>query len=114
VPVEVRSSRKMALAMRWLIDSARKRGENTMPKKLAAELIDARKTVAAPSRSAKKPTAWPKPTRHSPTTAGEFDGLVKQAGQHHFGACCLAVPEGLRQSEGRRKAAFGHPEIQEI
>ena len=41
VPVEVRSSRKMALAMRWLIDSARKRGENTMPKKLDAELIDA-------------------------------------------------------------------------
>ncbi|HFJ9785693.1 TPA: 30S ribosomal protein S7 [Stenotrophomonas maltophilia] len=41
VPVEVRSSRKMALAMRWLIDSARKRGENTMPKKLAAELADA-------------------------------------------------------------------------
>ena len=41
VPVEVRSSRKMALALRWLIDSARKRGENTMPKKLAAELLDA-------------------------------------------------------------------------
>ena len=41
VPVEVRSSRRMALAMRWLIDSARKRGENSMPRKLAAELIDA-------------------------------------------------------------------------
>ncbi len=41
VPVEVRSSRRMALAMRWLIDAARKRGENTMPRKLAAELIDA-------------------------------------------------------------------------
>ncbi len=41
VPVEVRSSRRMALAMRWLIDSARKRGENTMPRKLAAELLDA-------------------------------------------------------------------------
>ena len=41
VPVEVRASRKMALAMRWLIDSARKRGENTMPRKLAAELLDA-------------------------------------------------------------------------
>ena len=39
--VEVRASRKMALAMRWLIDSARKRGENTMPRKLAAELLDA-------------------------------------------------------------------------
>ena len=41
VPVEVRSSRRMALAMRWLIDSARKRGENTMPRKLAGELMDA-------------------------------------------------------------------------
>ena len=41
VPVEVRASRRMALAMRWLIDSARKRGENSMPRKLAAELIDA-------------------------------------------------------------------------
>ncbi len=41
VPVEVRASRKTALAMRWLIDSARKRGENSMPRKLAAELMDA-------------------------------------------------------------------------
>ena len=41
VPVEVRQSRRMALAMRWLIDSARKRGETTMPKKLAGELMDA-------------------------------------------------------------------------
>lgn len=41
VPVEVRASRKMALAMRWLIESARKRGENSMPRKLAAELLDA-------------------------------------------------------------------------
>jgi len=41
VPVEVRASRRTALAMRWLIDSARKRGENSMPRKLAAELLDA-------------------------------------------------------------------------
>ena len=41
VPVEVRSTRRTALAMRWLIDAARKRGENTMPRKLAAELLDA-------------------------------------------------------------------------
>jgi len=41
VPVEVRSSRRMALAMRWVIESARKRGENTMPKKLAGELLEA-------------------------------------------------------------------------
>ena len=41
VPVEVRSTRRTALAMRWLIDAARKRGENTMPRKLAAELLEA-------------------------------------------------------------------------
>ena len=41
VPVEVRAARRNALAMRWLIDSARKRGENSMPRKLAAELLDA-------------------------------------------------------------------------
>jgi small subunit ribosomal protein S7 len=41
VPVEVRSSRRSALAMRWLIESARKRGENSMPNKLAGELLDA-------------------------------------------------------------------------
>ncbi|WP_300621234.1 30S ribosomal protein S7 [Dokdonella sp.] len=41
VPVEVRSARRTALAMRWLIDAARKRGENTMPRKLAAELLEA-------------------------------------------------------------------------
>ena len=41
VPVEVRSSRRLALAMRWVIDSARKRGENSMARKLAGELLDA-------------------------------------------------------------------------
>jgi small subunit ribosomal protein S7 len=41
VPVEVRPSRRVALAMRWLIDSARKRSEKGMVAKLAAELLDA-------------------------------------------------------------------------
>jgi len=41
VPVEVRPARRMALAMRWTIDAARKRGENSMPRKLAGELLDA-------------------------------------------------------------------------
>jgi len=41
VPVEVRPGRRMALAMRWAIDSARKRGETSMPRKLAAELLEA-------------------------------------------------------------------------
>ncbi len=41
VPVEVRPKRQQALAMRWMIDAARKRGENTMPRRLAGELLDA-------------------------------------------------------------------------
>ena len=41
VPVEVRPSRRMALAMRWLKDFARKRGEKSMGLRLAGELIDA-------------------------------------------------------------------------
>ncbi len=41
VPVEVRSVRRSALAMRWIIDSARKRGEKSMMLKLAGELSDA-------------------------------------------------------------------------
>ena len=41
VPVEVRNERAMALAMRWIIDAARKRGEKTMVDRVANELLDA-------------------------------------------------------------------------
>jgi len=41
VPVEVRPSRRKALAMRWLVDYARSRGEKSMPQRLAGELIEA-------------------------------------------------------------------------
>jgi small subunit ribosomal protein S7 len=41
VPVEVRASRRQALAMRWIVDSARKRGEKSMAARLAGELQDA-------------------------------------------------------------------------
>jgi len=41
VPVEVRSQRQMALAMRWLVESARKRSEKSMTARLAGELMDA-------------------------------------------------------------------------
>ena len=42
-----------------------------MPRKLAAELLEAARTAAARSRSAKRPTAWRRPTRRSRTTAGK-------------------------------------------
>ena len=41
VPVEVRPQRRQTLAMRWLIDAARKRSEKTMAHRLAHELMDA-------------------------------------------------------------------------
>ncbi|MCK9468799.1 MAG: 30S ribosomal protein S7 [Porticoccaceae bacterium] len=41
VPVEVRPSRRHALAMRWLVDYARGRGEKSMRQRLAGEIIDA-------------------------------------------------------------------------
>ena len=41
VPVEVRPERREALAIRWLINAARSRNENTMEERLAGELLDA-------------------------------------------------------------------------
>ena len=41
VPVEVRPTRRNTLAMRWIIDAARKRSEKSMAKRLAGELMDA-------------------------------------------------------------------------
>jgi small subunit ribosomal protein S7 len=41
VPVEVRANRRQALALRWLVQYARLRGERTMTERLAAELMDA-------------------------------------------------------------------------
>ena len=41
VPVEVRSTRRQTLAIRWIVDLARKRSENTMTERLSGELLDA-------------------------------------------------------------------------
>jgi small subunit ribosomal protein S7 len=41
VPVEVRNDRRQALAIRWIINAARARNENTMEERLSGELLDA-------------------------------------------------------------------------
>jgi len=41
VPVEVRADRRTALAMRWLVEAARKRSEKSMDRRLAGEILDA-------------------------------------------------------------------------
>ncbi|MGS2724322.1 30S ribosomal protein S7 [Porticoccus sp. GXU_MW_L64] len=47
VPVEVRPSRRTALAMRWLVDYARNRSEKSMAQRLAGEIVDASQNKGA-------------------------------------------------------------------
>jgi small subunit ribosomal protein S7 len=47
VPMEVNSRRSTTLAIRWLVDFARKRKENTMAQRLAGEIIDASENTGA-------------------------------------------------------------------
>ncbi|MBQ8882786.1 MAG: 30S ribosomal protein S7 [Clostridia bacterium] len=47
VPMEIRPERRQTLAIRWLVDFARKRGEKTMKERLACEIIDAYNNTGA-------------------------------------------------------------------
>ncbi|HLJ68680.1 MAG TPA: 30S ribosomal protein S7 [Chloroflexota bacterium] len=51
VPVEIRGDRRRALAMRWLIRSARNRSGRSMAEKLAAELLDASQNIGETIRT---------------------------------------------------------------
>jgi len=50
VPVDVKAERRTTLALRWVIQSARARGEKTMAERLAGELLDAAKNDGAAIR----------------------------------------------------------------
>jgi ribosomal protein S7 len=67
----------MALAMRWLRESARKRSEKSMGQRLAAEMLEAQRTAVVPSRSVMKFTAWLKPTRRSRTSASNLLSKIR-------------------------------------
>jgi len=41
IPIEVRAERSVTLAMRWLVDASKKRGEKSMGMRLAGEIMDA-------------------------------------------------------------------------
>ena len=47
VPIEIRPERRQTLALRWIVDFARKRGEKTMAERLAAEVMDAANNTGA-------------------------------------------------------------------
>jgi len=50
VPVDVKAERRTTLALRWLIQAARERGEKTMAERLAGEILDATKNEGAAIR----------------------------------------------------------------
>ena len=50
VPIEIRPERRQTLALRWLVDFSRKRGEKTMAERLCAEIIDASNNTGAAVR----------------------------------------------------------------
>ena len=50
VPIEIRPERRQTLALRWIVDFARKRGEKTMAERLCAEIIDASNNSGAAVR----------------------------------------------------------------
>ena len=61
VPVEIRPSRRQALAMRWIVDAARNRNEKSMDLRLAGELQDAsQKKKALRIEKEKMFIKWPK------------------------------------------------------
>jgi len=47
VPMEIRPERRQTLALRWIVDFARKRGEKTMAERLAGEILDAANNTGA-------------------------------------------------------------------
>lgn len=76
VPVEVRPSRRLALAMRWVRDAAAN-VVKSMDLRLAGELIDASEGRGGALKNVKKYTVWLKPTKHSLTSVSNFERLIK-------------------------------------
>lgn len=81
VPIEIRPERRQTLALRWLVEFSRKRGEKTMAERLCAEIMTRATTPARLSSVRKKCTVWPRPTRRLPTIAGNFRPIVRGAAQ---------------------------------
>ena len=78
VPVEVRPSRRNALAMRWLVDVRAHGAKSLWPPVWPVNSWTLLTDVAVLSRSAKTPTVWPKPTRLLLITATKREPHSKQ------------------------------------
>ena len=76
VPVEVRSIRRNALAMRWLREAARKRSEKSMGARLAGSYLKPQRVVVERLRKGKKCIVWLSPIRHLHIT--DFDNNFRE------------------------------------
>ena len=74
VPVEVKPNRQTTLALRWLVGYAADRREKTMAERLQNEILDASNGLGAAVKKREDTHRWPRPTRPSPTTAGDVGG----------------------------------------
>jgi small subunit ribosomal protein S7 len=70
VPLEVHQERRGALAIRWIVQYARGRGENQWLIALPENFSTPPTIAAMPSRKKKTRTAWPTPTKHSRIISG--------------------------------------------
>ena len=73
VPVEVRSERALALAIRWLISSSRNRSENSMTERLSCELMEGTASRGASVKKEKILTKWLKLTKLFLTIVGKME-----------------------------------------
>ncbi len=70
VPMQVNRTRQQSLAIRWILMAVREKKGRATHEKLAEELMAAYKRKAPPCPAATTSTAWPTPTRRSPTSPG--------------------------------------------
>ena len=100
VPTEVKPNRANALAIRWLVDFARERRENTMLERLQNEVMDASNGLGAAVRRREDVTVWPRRTAPSLTIVGKFGALAVQLRMRPSPAWTRKLSSGTRTTKG--------------
>ena len=99
VPMQVNKNRQQTLSIRWLLMAAREKKGRPMAIKLADELVAAYNREGPRSPAARTCTAWPTPTRPSPTSRGERL-------RHGAGRMVLTAPTRVQSSASIRVATI--------
>ena len=84
IPVDVPPDRRVALSMRWIVGSARSRGERSMMRRLAAELVDAYNNTGSAVKSEKIRIAWQRQIKPLHTIVGNHCSASPSVGHFFF------------------------------